>query len=89
MQCAESVRAQAYFDRELDSPTAADIERHAQHCSKCSRLLEDLKQMRSALRRELTYMSIPAAMKARVIRALNQESRFGITPVQRRDFRAW
>jgi anti-sigma factor RsiW len=89
MQCAESVRAQAHFDRELDSPTAADIERHAQHCSKCSRLLEDLKQMRSALRRELTYMSIPAAVKARVIRALNQESRFGITPVHRRDFRAW
>ena len=89
MQCAESVRAQAYFDRELDSPGAADIERHAQHCGKCCKLLEDLKQVRCALRRELTYVSIPAAMKVRVIRALNQESRFGITPVHRRDLRAW
>lgn len=89
MQCAESVRAQAYFDRELYSPGAADIERHARHCGKCCQLLEDLKQMRCALRRELTYMSIPAAMKFRVIRVLNQESRFGITPVDRRDFRAW
>jgi anti-sigma factor RsiW len=89
MQCAESVRAQAYFDRELDSPGAADMERHAQHCGKCCKLLEDLKQMRRALRRELLFMSIPAAMKVRVIRALNQESGFGITPVHRRDLRAW
>jgi anti-sigma factor RsiW len=89
MQCAESVRAQAYFDRELDSPGAADIERHAEHCGKCCKLLENLKQVRRALRRELTYMSIPAAMKVRVLRALNQESRFGITPVHRRDLRAW
>lgn len=89
MPCAESVRAQAYFDLELDSPGAADIERHAQHCGKCRRLLEDLKQMRCALRRELTYMRIPAAVKVRVIHALNHESKFRIAPVNRRGLRAW
>jgi anti-sigma factor RsiW len=88
MQCAESVRAQAYFDRELYSPGAADIERHARHCGKCCKLLEDLQQMRCALRRELTYMSIPAAMKARVVGALKQESRLEITPVYPRALRA-
>jgi anti-sigma factor RsiW len=89
MQCADSVRAQAYFDRELDSPGATDIEHHAQHCGKCCQLLEGLKQMRFTLRRELTYMSIPAALKVRVIRALDQESRLGIVPVRRPDLRAW
>jgi hypothetical protein len=89
VQCAESVRAQAYFDRELASPSAVDIERHAQHCLKCCKLLVDLMQMRCALRRDLAYMSIPAAMKVRVIRALNRESRIGITPVYARDLRAW
>jgi anti-sigma factor RsiW len=89
VQCAESVRAQAYFDRELDSPGAADIERHAHHCGKCCKLLEDLKQMRCALRRELIYMSIPAAMKVRVIRALSQEYGFGMTPAYPRELRAW
>jgi anti-sigma factor RsiW len=89
MQCPESIRAQAYFDRELDSPGAADIERHAQHCGKCCKLLENLKQMRCALRRELTFMSIPAAKKVRIVRALNQECRFGMTPAYRRALRAW
>jgi anti-sigma factor RsiW len=89
MQCPEFVRAQAYFDRELDSPGAADIERHAQHCGKCCKLLEDLKQVRCALRRELTFMGTPAAMKVRIIRALNQESGFGVTSVHRQDLRAW
>jgi anti-sigma factor RsiW len=88
MQCAESARAQAYFDRELYSPGAADIERHARHCGKCCKLLEDLQQIRRALRQELTYTSIPAAMKARVVGALNRESGLGITPVHPRALRA-
>jgi anti-sigma factor RsiW len=88
MQCAESVRAQAYFDRELDSPGAADLERHAHHCWKCCQLLDDLEQLRCALRRELTYMSIPASMKVRIIRALNQ-SGLEITPVYSGLPRAW
>jgi anti-sigma factor RsiW len=89
MQCAESLRAQAYFDRELDSPGAAVIERHVQHCGKCCMLLVDLKQVRTAMRRKLTYMSVPPALEVRIARALNQESTSKIAPIYRGDFGAW
>jgi hypothetical protein len=29
MQCAEALRAQAYFDGELDAPSSVDVERRA------------------------------------------------------------
>ena len=89
MQCAESLRAQAYFDCELDSPGAVEIERHVQHCWKCCIFLEDLKLVRTELRRELTYMGIPPALRARIARALNQKSAIRITPFPRPDLRTW
>jgi anti-sigma factor RsiW len=89
VQCAETFRAQAYFDRELASPGAADIERHAQHCAKCCRLLEDLEQMRCVLRQELHYMSIPASLKVRIVGALTQEAASTIEPAHLRDQGAW
>jgi anti-sigma factor RsiW len=73
MQCAESLRVQAYFDGELDAPAAAEIERHSEGCSACRTLLEDLKQVRAALREELTYRSAPAALRARISRSLDKE----------------
>jgi anti-sigma factor RsiW len=45
--------------------------------------------MRRVLRRELTYMSIPSAIKVRIARALNQESTSKIGPANRRDLGAW
>jgi anti-sigma factor RsiW len=89
MQCAESLRAQAYFDCELDSPGAAEIERHALHCGRCCRALEDLQQVRSALRRYLTYVSVPSALGTRIDRALNQDSTSKITPAYQRDLGVW
>jgi anti-sigma factor RsiW len=88
MQCAESLRAQAYFDRELDSPGAAEIERHALHCVRCCRSLEDLKQVRAALRRELAYRNVPTALQVRIARELNNPS-IEFTPVHRRKLRNW
>jgi anti-sigma factor RsiW len=73
MLCAESLRVQAYFDGELDALTATDIERHGKACAACCALLRDLDQVRTALRQELTYANAPAALRARVIRALDQE----------------
>jgi anti-sigma factor RsiW len=49
MQCAESLRLQAYFDGELDALSAADVERHAEVCAECRALLRDLEQTRTAL----------------------------------------
>src|SRR5271169_5675705 len=73
MRCAESLRVQAYFDGELDALSAADVERHGDACAECRALLEDLKQLRAALRQDLTYARTPPALRARITRALDQE----------------
>jgi anti-sigma factor RsiW len=89
MQCTELLRAQAFFDRELDSLGSAEFERHAQRCGKCRVLLEDSKQVRTALQREIAYVSASPALQARIARALNQESAVRITPPHRRDSWVW
>ncbi|MFI4888913.1 MAG: anti-sigma factor family protein [Steroidobacterales bacterium] len=74
MPCAESLRVHAYFDGEVDAVTAVDIERHIQGCADCRALLEDLEQVRTSLRAELPYERAPAALRARLISALDGES---------------
>jgi anti-sigma factor RsiW len=74
VQCAESLRVQAYFDREVDAVSAAEIERHAEHCSECRALLEDLANMRTRLRQHVPYVAAPPALRAQILRALDQES---------------
>ncbi len=80
MQCAESLRTQAYFDGEVDAVTAASIERHAEHCTECRGLLEDLEQMRVAIRRESIYRRAPEGLKARIMRALDEEAAPSASP---------
>jgi anti-sigma factor (TIGR02949 family) len=72
--CAESLRVQAYFDGEVDAVSAADIERHAEHCAECRALLQDLEQTRTAIRRDLTHGRAPPELRARIMRALDQET---------------
>ncbi len=74
MQCAESLRVQAYFDGEVDAVSAADIERHAEHCSECRALLKDLEEVRAALRQSVSYAAAPQALRSKIMDALNQES---------------
>ena len=74
MQCAESLRIQAYFDSEVDAVSAAEIERHLEHCAGCRALLADLEQVRSVLRRDLAYARTPPLLRARIARALDQET---------------
>jgi anti-sigma factor RsiW len=74
MQCAESLRVQAYFDGELDALSAAEVERHSEVCAECRALLQDLDRVRTALRQDLTYASAPPELRARVMRALDEES---------------
>jgi anti-sigma factor RsiW len=81
MQCAESLRVHAYFDGELDAPSAADMERHGETCGECRALLHDLKQVRTALRQNLTYASTPPAVRARVMRALDLKSAVKSAPL--------
>jgi anti-sigma factor RsiW len=74
VQCAESLRVQAYFDREVDAVSAAEIERHVEHCSACRELLQDLEKVRSALRSGISYASAPPALRAQVLQALDREA---------------
>jgi anti-sigma factor RsiW len=74
VQCPESLRVQAYFDAEVDSVTAADVERHTEHCAECRALLQDLEELRAAMHQELPHLRAPAALRARLSRALDQES---------------
>jgi anti-sigma factor RsiW len=73
VQCAESLRVQAYFDGEADAVSAAEIERHVEHCAECRALRQDLSVVRTALR-DVAYAGAPPALRARVMHALDQES---------------
>ena len=79
MSCAESLRLQAYFDGELDAPGALEIEAHLEQCPACRALLQDLEQLRVAIRRELAP-AVPAALRARIARRLDQEPAAGALP---------
>jgi anti-sigma factor RsiW len=74
VQCAELLRLQAYFDGELDALSAAEIERHTEVCAECRALLKDLEQTRAALRHDLPHAGAPPALRARIMRSLDQET---------------
>jgi anti-sigma factor RsiW len=95
MQCAESLRVQAYFDAEVDALGAAEIERHIEHCAECRALLQDLEQVRLLLRQDSAYVRTPPALRARVMSALDEEAAsepqaarptHGMAPRRRRSF---
>jgi anti-sigma factor RsiW len=71
------MRVQAYFDGEVDAVSGADIERHIAHCAECRALLQDLEQVRTVLRRDSAYARSPPALRAKVVRALDEESTEG------------
>ena len=73
MQCAESLRVQAYFDGEVDAVSAAEIERHAEHCAECRALLQDLDKVRATLRQNVSFGAAPPALRSRILDALDQE----------------
>ena len=77
MQCAESLRVQAYFDGEVDALSAAEIERHVEHCGECRALLQDLEKVRTALREGFTYAAAPQALRMQILQALDQEESQG------------
>jgi anti-sigma factor (TIGR02949 family) len=94
VQCAESLRVQAYFDREVDAVSAAEIERHVEHCGACRELLQDLEKVRSALRSGISYTAAPPALRAQILQALDSvtdaatnDAVRSATPVKRRP--AW
>jgi anti-sigma factor RsiW len=89
MQCAESLRVQAYFDGELDALSAAQIERHAAACAECRAFLKYLEHTRTALRQDLNYASAPSALRARIMRSLDQETAIKSPRIDGKRLRSW
>jgi anti-sigma factor RsiW len=74
VQCAEHLRVQACFDGEVDAISAADTERHAEHCPECRALLADLAATRARIRRDLDYERAPPPLRERITRMLDEET---------------
>src|SRR5258706_655912 len=89
MVCPESPRVEAYFDGELDPASAADFERHFQSCSGCRAILAELGSLRTALRRDLAREQAPAALRARIVQALDEEDTAGTGLPAPRPVKAW
>jgi anti-sigma factor RsiW len=68
------LRAQAHFDGEVDAISAAEIERHTEHCVQCRELLDQLERTRAAIRRSLPLLQAPPHLRARITNALDQEA---------------
>jgi anti-sigma factor RsiW len=89
MLCPDSLRLQAYFDGELDALTAAEIERHMEHCPQCAELYRSLESVRTGLRRDLPYFRVPSDLAARLSNALDQAGSPGTEPPARRPATGW
>jgi anti-sigma factor RsiW len=74
MPCAESLRVQAHFDGEADAPRREEIERHLAQCGECRALESDRERLRTVLRRDLPALRAPAALRQRVLQALDAET---------------
>jgi anti-sigma factor RsiW len=74
---------QAYFDGEVDALSAAEIERHIEHCGECRALLQDLEKVRAALREGVTYAAAPQALRTQILQALDAEDAAQGSPAAR------
>jgi anti-sigma factor RsiW len=85
--CPESLRTQAYFDGEVDAPTAIVIETHLEGCAQCQALLGDLARARGEIRRAFTVVPDPGLL-IRIRGAIDAEA--GRTASHApRDRRSW
>ena len=89
MSCPESLRVNAYFDGELDAPSALEVELHMESCAECRALLEDLGRVRSAVRNEFAATTAPAGLSARISRALDAESGVSAAVIRRTRRARW
>lgn len=74
MTCVWSLRTQAYFDAEVDAPSAAALEQHVEQCVECQALLADLEASRALLRRAAASLTAPAPLAARLRQGLDREA---------------
>lgn len=87
MTCPESLRTQAYFDGEVDAPTAIAIESHLEGCPQCQALLDDLARARDGVRRCFALAPDPD-LELRIRHAVNAEANRSASRT-RGDRRSW
>jgi anti-sigma factor RsiW len=67
MNCREiRVLSHAYADRELDVVRAAEFEQHLSGCRSCSRELQEIRSLSSALKASTFYFRAPANLQNRI-----------------------
>jgi mycothiol system anti-sigma-R factor len=89
MACPETARVQTYLDGELDATASAEFARHVELCAECRAALGELRDLRTVLRRDLAREQAPPALRARVLRALDEEHAAAIRQPAPRPGRAW
>ena len=59
MKCMDyEMLISAYMDKELDQQETAEVERHLEGCEDCRRKLEDLLELKAALRKDFEETTI-------------------------------
>jgi anti-sigma factor RsiW len=74
MECNDALLVQAYLDGEADPASVPAIERHIEGCAACAALRQQIESLRSAIREQTSYHRADAALRGRLIRALDAES---------------
>ncbi len=71
--CARLARCLgAYVDGELDASHATDIEQHADACSGCAERVASLRALRHSLKRSMTKVRAPEALRERLCQKLRE-----------------
>lgn len=76
MECPEALRAQAYFDGELDAGSSIEVERHLARCASCRSKLQDLEHVRTVIR-QISSDSVPSELRQQIDQALDREDGAG------------
>jgi len=80
MPCSEAMRAQAYFDGELDAGAALAVEEHVASCAACAALLADLESTRKLLRERAPYHRADDGLRGRISASLARAGGGGPSP---------
>ena len=82
MSHPEAQQLAAYFDGELEAAAARDIQQHLLACDRCRAQLQQLAELRSAMRKRMTHHTAPLELRAQLARVLDRETQ-SVQPQQR------
>ena len=81
MSCEDArMLLDAYVDGELDLVRSVEIEKHVESCQACTRVVENLRTLGSAMRSSELYYQAPASLGPRLDTALQRAGRSEARP---------